>query len=146
MKRQLFAFIFAIIMAAVLNTYPVYAQAWQAIKADVPFAFTTNGTTLPAGTYRIEPIGDKRVVWMIRGTEAENGLFLLALNLTGSSQEDPRLEFHVYGDTHYLAGFTTASYEVALPVSKSEKKLRLARGRLATMHVAGIETVVGGSR
>lgn len=147
MKKRLFAFIFATFMAAVLNAYPAYAQSSQTIKADVPFSFTTNGKTLPAGTYRIESIGGNRAIWKIIGTDYRSRAFLLPLILTGASDDAPvRLTFHQYGDKHYLAGFNTSSYAVTLPTSKSEKALRLSQGPLAETKVIKLETVGGGSR
>lgn len=146
MKKQLFAFIFATIMAAVLNAYPAYAQSSQTIKADIPFPFTTNGKTLPAGTYRIEPLGDNRALWKLTGTGHRARAFLLALILTGSSSRDARLTFHQYGERYYLARFNTSSYQVELPASKTEKAMRLAQRPPARIEVIGISTAPGGSR
>ncbi len=146
MKKPLFAFIFAAVIATVLNAYPAYAQGAKAIKADVPFAFTTNGKTLPAGTYRIESVGDNRALWRISGTDQRARAFLLPLILSGSSDDNAQLTFHQYGNRYYLAGFNTSSYEVKLPASRTEKALRLAQGPLARIDVIGIETTGGGSR
>jgi hypothetical protein len=145
MKKRLFAFIFATVMATVLNSYTASAQTSQTIKADVPFAFTTNGKTLPAGTYLIESVSGNRAVWRIRGNDERARAFLLPVILTGSSEGNALLTFHQYGDKHYLAGFTTSSYAVKLPTSKSEEALRLAQGPLAKKEVIKLETG-GGSR
>lgn len=147
MKKRLFAFIFATVLATALNAYPAFGQTSQTIMADVPFPFTTNGKTLPAGTYRIDPLGDNRALWRISGTDHRGArAFLLAAMLTGSSDDDFRLTFHQYGGKYYLAGFNTASYEVKLPASDTEKALGLAQKAPARMRVTGIEAIGGGSR
>jgi len=146
MKKRLLAFISATAIAAVLNVSPAYTQSSQTMRVEVPFAFTTSSTTLPAGTYLVEPAGNSRVVWRIRDTSHRTSVFLLALTLAGSSPDDPQLTFHRYGDTHFLAGFTTAAYQVQLPVSKSEKARRSSLEPLAKMNVVGVEAKSGGSR
>ncbi len=95
---------------------------------------------------RIEPTGNNRAMWRIRGSRGEPGEFLLALILEGSSHGNLRLTFHRYGETNFLVGFKTPSYEVVLPASKSEKNLRLVSGPLADMEVVEIETVNGNTR
>jgi hypothetical protein len=146
MKKQLFAYIFAITLSAVLSAYQANAQGPQAVRVDVPFAFTASNRTLSAGTYMIEPVGSSLAFWRIRGTHHEPGEFLLALTREGSPDGNLRLTFHRYGETRFLAGFRTPSYEVALPVSNGEKSLRLARVPLAGTEVIKVETTKGGSR
>jgi hypothetical protein len=146
MKKQLFAFIFAAIIATVVNANQAQGQISQTIQADVPFAFTTNGKTLPAGNYRIESINDNRVLWRLSGTDARARTLLLPVIRTGSSADTARLTFHRYGDRYYLAGFSTSFYEIQLPASKTEKAMRQELGPLAKMEVIGIEAAGGGSR
>ena len=123
MKKQLFALIFAVGSTVFFNASQAYAQATQAIVADVPFAFTANNTTLPAGTYVIKPATDSRIIWRIDGPASSD--FLLARNLSGTNDYGHfRLRFRRYGERNFLAGFTTASYDVDIPASRSEKSLR----------------------
>jgi hypothetical protein len=127
MKKQLIAVMFALAMALVINAGQTFAQS-QALRVSVPFDFSANNKTLPAGTYIVNPATDNRLVWRVQGA----GKTLGAL-LTGgfSKAEEPgnlRVTFHRYGDRYFLAGFTTTSYNVALPMSGSEKQVKQSTG------------------
>jgi hypothetical protein len=146
MKKRAFIFMSAITIAAAIYAMPLYAQQSQTLGVNIPFAFTTNGKTMPAGHYRIEGAGDSRRLWRIRGLESQSGGYLLALNLTGSNGRDSVVTFHRYGENYFLAGFVTGSYDISLPVSKREKKTRLAGDPMAQMQVVEVKTTLGGSR
>jgi len=137
---------FAAILSAAINTLPASAQSSQAVRVDIPFNFSTNNSTLPAGTYQIEPAGDSRTLWKISGRDHKSAEFLMALTLQGSSQENLRLTFHRYGESNFLVGFKTSDYEVQLPVSGREKALRSTLGPIAAMNVVDVENVTRGSR
>src|SRR4029450_1453588 len=145
MKKQLFAIMFAISMCAVLSASTAYAQS-QTIRAEVPFAFTANNKTLQAGSYQLESATDNRILWRIGSTDGQPADFLMALTRVGSASGKLTLTFHRYGDKYFLAAFKTPSYEIALPVTKAERKLRLEKGPLATMDMVRLETVTGISR
>jgi hypothetical protein len=131
------------VVTAAIN---VSAQSSQTIQAEVPFAFTANGKTLPAGTYRVGSVTDNRTVWRVQGAGSDTDQFLLALNLSGSSKGDLKLIFHRYGDRNFLAGFNTGSYQVELPASKAEKELKSASRPMARIEVDGVVNTAGGSR
>jgi hypothetical protein len=140
MKKQLFALIFAVGLTVAFNASQAYAQATQAIIVDVPFAFSANNNTLPAGTYVIKPAADSRIIWRIESTDSSQ--FLLARNLSGTNDHDhPRLRFRRYGKQNFLIGFTTALYDVDIPTSRSEKGLRRSSDEMARYDVVTLETV-----
>jgi hypothetical protein len=144
MKRQLFAFIFAISLSVVLNTGQTFAQSTVGICAEIPFAFMANNKTLPAGTYRLVAATDNRSIWRIENRAGHANEFLLAGVLAGNRKQDMiQMTFHRYGETNFLVGFRTSSYEVALPRSKGEKAL-LAR-QMPT-NVVSIDAAAEGSR
>ena len=146
MKKQLFAFMFAVAMFTVLSAVTAWGQTSQTIKVEVPFAFTANNKVQPAGSYSIEPVGDSRAVWRIRGSQHQPIQFLLASSLTGSSSGDLHVTVHRYGDQQFLAGFKTQSYEISLPTSRSEKMVLMAHDRDVPTEVIDLKTVTGGSR
>lgn len=124
MKKHIFAIIFAIGLSVSINASQTYAQS-SAIRIDVPFAFTANDKTLPAGTYIVKPASDSRILWELRSAQGRPRMFLLASNLSSPNQDgDVRLTFRRYGQRNFLAGFKSSSYQVALRKSASEKELR----------------------
>ena len=140
MKRQLFTLIFALVLSGVLSAGSTYAQTSEGIRAEVPFAFSANNETLPAGTYRINAANDNRTIWMIQPKSAGQGEYFLAGGLAGrASYGTLRLTFHRYGERSFLVGFETPAYEVSLPKSRDEKAL--SRTMRSKLDVISIETV-----
>lgn len=140
MKKRSFAIMFALVMFAAVYALPLYAQNSQSIGVTVPFDFLANGKTLPAGTYRIEPADDNRLLWSIRGLDRQSGSFLLASMRDGSPDGKIVVTFHRYGDRNFLAGFKTASYDITLAATSAEKSVRVANGPLSKMEVVEVES------
>ena len=65
MKNQLFALIG---LGLLLATASAYAQT-GVVKANVPFNFIVNKTQLPAGEYRIQPVGLNATAMAIQSRE-----------------------------------------------------------------------------
>ena len=145
MSKRLFALMFALFINAAVYTSPISAQESQSVGVKIPFAFSANGKTLPAGYYRIEPVGSNRDIWGIRGVETSSRNFLLATTRTGSSDGELIVTFHRYGDLNFLAGFKTASYEIGLPATKQEKALRVSDRPLSQMQVVEVGSTDGAS-
>jgi hypothetical protein len=144
MGKKLFAIMFAVTIFAAVHASAAHAQTSQTIQVKVPFAFTTNSKLLPAGTYRIAPVSDSRVVWTIRDNTNRPAAFLLAMTLDGQTENDASVTFHRYGDKYFLAGFKTASYEIDLPKSHQEKNL-MAMNPAVPADVVNIPIEFGGS-
>ena len=147
MKKQLSAIILAVGLA-VISSAAAYGQSSEAIQVDIPFAFSLGNRTLPEGHYTIRPASDSRRVWTLQDMDEGVSRFLLPGILSHvRGDRNLRLTFHRYGSQHYLAGFSTASYEVSLPRSSAEKALRSPGGNLLDMGVitTGIETVAARS-
>jgi hypothetical protein len=123
MKKHLFALILALGVGLGVNVDQTQAQNSLTIRVEVPFAFTANRKTLPAGTYRITPVSDNRSVWRIHGENPGEFISVNALTTVGRSG-DLHVTFHRYGEQHFLAGFKTPLYEVDLPASRAERALR----------------------
>jgi hypothetical protein len=122
MKKHLFALMLALGVALGANVDQTHAQT-STIRVEIPFAFTANSKTLPAGTYRITPVTDNRTVWRIQGEDPGEFVSVAALAAVRGSG-DLQVTFHRYGDKHFLAGFKTPLYEVGLPASRAERALR----------------------
>ena len=66
MKTQIFAFILALGISIGFNPRQTYAQSTNVFRIEVPFAFSANNITLPAGTYIVNPASDSRLMWRIQ--------------------------------------------------------------------------------
>jgi hypothetical protein len=141
MQKRLFAFVFALFMTAAVYDLPLYAQESQTIEVKIPFAFLARGKALPAGKYRITPLSSGRELWGIRSSDNTIGRLVLAMTRAGSTDGKLVATFRRYGNTSFLVGFTTPSYEIALPTSAAEKALRDSKAALRSRNeVVGIGT------
>lgn len=83
-----------------------FAQSARRTVIHIPFDFVVGQKTLPAGRYRVEPVGrDSYTAWEIRGASTRAGAVVMTTAIRGgaASQAEPRLVFQKYGDTYVLA-------------------------------------------
>jgi hypothetical protein len=82
-----------------------FAQSARRTVTHIPFDFVVGGKTLPAGRYRIEPVGrDTYTTWEIRGTSRRAGAIILTTATGGgAARAEARLVFHKEGETYFLA-------------------------------------------
>ncbi len=137
MTKQLLKGFWAAGLVAVLAVLSVSAEAAE-IKCNVPFSFTVNGKTLPAGTYRVS-------VEAAQGTLFVRGSAQAALSLTGVIQSpkdtEAKLVFHKYGDQYILKqAWMGGGSGRELPESRLERAL--ARAAQDRKVATGFERVV----
>jgi hypothetical protein len=120
MKRTIAAI--ALFVASLFITAGVWAQA---VKATVPFDFTVNNTTMPAGTYIISSTSTDHDILLI-SDQKHARMLSAALPDRGNSGRDNVLVFHKYGDQYFLSKIRSdeASMNLRLPVWKAEKRAR----------------------
>ena len=95
------------------------------VTASVPFNFTVNGRTLPAGNYTIGTETNSPRVLTI--SDREKGVALMAITVPDySSSADNKLVFHHYGNQYFLSEIRTANGAMNghLTTSKQEKWAR----------------------
>jgi hypothetical protein len=117
-----------------------FAQS-NGVQATVPFDFTVGNKLLPAGKYSIKTESTTRSVIQIRNHDKPIAA-LSGVNPDGHrSPNGGRLVFNKYGDQYFLSEILSddANLNVQVPVSKTEKKVRLQEARLA---VAATQTQV----
>lgn len=116
------------------------------IRASIPFDFTVNGRTLPAGEYEISRVMDEPIALLVRSVNDKHDEVVLETEpvIGRSIPKRDELIFNRYGDTYFLAEIFTAGEqtgEEAYP-SKSERALRreMARNQTApeTVTVAAL--------
>lgn len=128
MKTKMLMLSTALAMLFLVSGIPGYAVVAGRINADIPFSFTVENTTLPAGKYVISaPVESDPQVLEIH---QENGdlsvLFLTEEAASHMRETRTELVFHRIGDKEFLsqvwmAGSSTGS---RLIPSRTEKKMQ----------------------
>jgi hypothetical protein len=89
----------SIVAAGVCFAHP------QVLEVNIPFAFEAGNKMLPAGQYKFEsvPTGDG-TLYRIRRMDGDAQSLVSSIALTtGDRQNLPKLVFHKYGTTYFLA-------------------------------------------
>ena len=123
MKKQIAIFIALIITLTAATAS--YAQTIHGIRAKIPFAFETNGKTLPAGEYVVQRNGSQSLIWQISGKSNKDAVTMLVANAMPKTDREgkSKMVFHRYGSRYFLAAFSTPDYSINLPRSKQERRL-----------------------
>jgi hypothetical protein len=93
------------------------------VQATVPFNFTVNGNSLPAGTYTIGSEVAAPNVITITDRAKHVSLMAIALPDQNSARPANKLVFHKYGNQYFLSEIRcdNASMNLHLTASKQEK-------------------------
>jgi hypothetical protein len=105
------------------------------VTATVPFNFTVNGRTLPAGHYTIG--NDVNSPRMLTIADRQKGVTAMAITVPDyGSAADNKLVFHHYGSQYFLSEIRTANNSLTchLPTSKQEKRAK-AQAQEASVRV-----------
>ena len=100
-----------------------YAQSARRTVIRIPFDFVSGEKTLPAGTYRIEPVRrDSYTAWEIQSTTGRAGAVVMTSALgTNAAGDESRLVFQKYGETHVLAQVFASSDMAGRAVVQSRR-------------------------
>ncbi len=114
-------------MVVVLAVGSAYAQLPSpgGVKANIPFNFTVNRMTLPAGEYTVSNSGTSGVLLISAQDSSQRG-FISTIGVQankGSSQT--KLVFHRYGDQYFLSQIWVSGESSGreLPRTRAEKEL-----------------------
>jgi hypothetical protein len=120
MKR--IAAISLILAAGFLTAGSALAQTNRAV-ADIPFAFSLNGRTLPAGHYTIATDFNTPNVLRVEDRDDSVHIMMIALPGADESQKDNTLVFHKYGNQYFLTTIRAngSALNCHLATSKQEK-------------------------
>ena len=130
------------ILAVALMIGVTMSQAQSRVRANVPFAFSLEQTSMAAGGYEISST-DERVL-TVRNLETGQARFLIASMHVEASHAsgtpNARLVFNKYGDQYFLSQIWDGQSQsgIALSESKREKELKMA----STNPSNGPETVI----
>ena len=114
----------SVAVAALCGASGLHAQT-QA-TASIPFAFSAQNTTLPAGQYVMYKAGLTHNLMVVRNVETRQALLVLtpdaAYEYKGPQDKNVIL-FHRIGDRYFLAEVKTAAVDGHVPPSRQEREL-----------------------
>ena len=108
--------LYALGVAAVLMASATITEAAD-LKATIPFAFTVNNRSLPAGIYDVSFSGG---ILAVRG--GKDGAFAVTSPTESSTSTSARLVFHKLGDEYVLREAWAGAYGRKLPTSRREAR------------------------
>ncbi len=109
-------------LVAIASLSQANAQTLAA-RATVPFAFDCAGHHFPAGTYTISML-DNAIVSLSNLAKSSNDLVQIeSISNADSVQAPGRMTFRKYGNTYFLAEYSTRGTNVALVESNRERSL-----------------------
>ncbi len=124
MKKQITTIVATVTLIATL-TVAGLAGLGTAITANIPFEFTVNGKTLPAGNYLVTK-GTTQGTLIIRNMEKKAAVAAIVRNTETGKSGKANLTFRRYGNQYFWAGASDGNAASELAVSQAER--RAARG------------------
>lgn len=123
--KRLFNILVAIIILATALTAGAQAQTTQRVIANIPFAFTANNKTLPAGKYTItvlNPSSDRKAL-QIRSMNGRYSAVVLTNGVIGNvAADNSKLVFERYDDRYFFAQAHLAGDSTSLAALRSNKE------------------------
>jgi hypothetical protein len=115
------------------------SQAQSRVIANVPFAFSLEQSSMPAGGYEISWVNQHVIA--VQNLETRQSRFVIAsVHVQASQAQPPKLVFQKYGDHYFLRQIwdSSGAHGIELPASKAEKELNMASNNFSD----GPETVI----
>jgi len=129
--KTLKTLILSIGAVALLGASGLYAQTKA--TANIPFEFTVQNTTLPAGEYSMSAASTSHDVMVIRNVETRKAILVLAPEGGSKGPRDKNVVvFHQIGDRYFLAEVKTDGVSGRVAPSKLERE-RASEGSGQTM-------------
>jgi hypothetical protein len=96
------------------------------VQATVPFAFNINGSSLPAGTYKVGSDFGRANMLSIKNREQSVNIWAIGMVDSNDPSKTASLVFHRYGDQYFLSEihYANSSSKLHFPASKTEKRVR----------------------
>jgi hypothetical protein len=126
MKRNNIYGALMILALALIVSVPM-TQAQARARATVPFGFSLDQKSMPAGAYEISSLSD--TVLVVRNLDtSEARLVAESIHVQASGNAHAKLVFRKYGDQYFLAEIWDGRSDtgIAFPESKGEKELQSA--------------------
>ena len=112
--------------AAAITLSGQMTPSQRLMKVNVPFAFSVEDHSLPAGEYLVLTVTPERSI-RITSTDGKHSAIVNTLpNYASSPSENSRLVFHRYGNEYFLAQVWTVGQNVARNPLSSKKAMESA--------------------
>jgi len=98
----------------------------QLMKVSIPFSFTVDSQTLPAGQYYVLSVTPERSIRLSSADGKHSATVNDLPNYAGSPSPSSRLVFHKYGNEYFLAQVWTAGDNVARNPFISQRAMEIA--------------------
>ena len=124
--KRVFNITLAMIILATALSASAQAQTTQRVIANIPFAFTANNKTLPAGKYTItvlNPSSDRKAL-QIRSMNGRYSAIVLTNGVIGNVADNSKLVFERYDDRYFFARAQMAGDSMSLAAVRSNKELK----------------------
>jgi len=96
------------------------------MKVNVPFAFSAEDHSLPAGEYLVLTVTPERSIRIVSADGKHSAIVNTLPNYAKSPSETSRLVFHKYGNEYFLAQVWTAGDNVARNPFISQRAMEIA--------------------
>ena len=140
MRKQCLRILIALIGVAGLGM-ATRGQLPDQIEVNINHDFVVAGKTLPAGTYRVNPVSNNdREALVLSSFESRATVMVLSSSIESTQASKPEVSFEQAGGQHFLSKIETADHVFTIPVSRSEileAEARSHGGTSASGTVAG---------
>jgi hypothetical protein len=124
MKRQVLTLVG--VLSLLLAAGSAYAQSIR-VKADVPFDFIVDQTTLSSGQYTLETLSPDRVL-LIRGSDGKAIAMVVSNGIESTKPaEHSKLVFQRYGGRYFLSQIWVQGNNAGHQLRKSAREREMAR-------------------
>jgi len=126
--KRIISMTFAIIILATAYTAGAQQTNAQVVIANIPFAFTANNKTLPAGKYAITVLNsssDKKAL-QIRSINGRFSAMVLTNAVVGRIADNAKLVFERYDDRYFFAQAQLPGDSTTLAALRSNKERKHA--------------------
>ena len=118
-----------LITICLLLTAAVFAQmtsSQRLMKVNIPFAFSVQDQSLPAGQYLVFTVTPQRSIRIVSANGKHSAIVNTLPNYAKEPSSNSRLVFHRYGNEYFLAEVWTAGQDVARNPLSSKKAMESA--------------------
>jgi len=120
MRKQFLRILIALIGVAGLGM-AARGQVSDQIQVTIPYEFVVAGKTLPAGTYRVNRLGDTdEETLVLSSLDSRARVMVLSTTVESTQADKPEVSFEQVGGQHFLSKIETADHVFTIPVSRSE--------------------------